>query len=815
MTEPAPSAPDLRVPARGLLVGFLALSPVVFWYGLVEPFEACKSALTQLTGIALVVLAMAAARGRSWAWAWAEARGLFSGPIGAAVLCGVVSAVVSTAFSLSPRTSLQGAPDSNMGLGSVLGLAALFAASRALCPDEAAAGQLLRAAAVGLALSCAYALVQALGQDPVRWAQTWEYRGWVRPFGTQGNPNYLAGHAVMVLPIVLWQARRAAEARRGGAVLAGAALALLAAFAVVVSLSRGALVAGVLAVLVLLGSWRTRVPRRRALALLLALASACLLVFFGPDNRLRTALLGRLHEPLHSPGRWPIWKGAVRLFASHPWAGSGLDTFGLAWPGVRTPEYWEVEWGFMPGKAHNDFLQALATQGVLGAAAYAMLPLALLAGAARAWRRGRRRGWVLLLASVALAFYVQNLVGFAVASTAGLLAVVAGMLAGLGGREEGSGTTALPGPGPGFLPAITWLGVLLVLVTLWQGGGWQEPWRLALLALALSWAAVAGLAANPGHSGSSLPRLLGMPPLRAWRPLVLPSLGGAALAWPLLSPLLGSASSFRAEGWMHRDPSTAFAYHERAVRLAPGSALLHERRARAYWRAASQQPAAPGRRELLLAGRESAETACRLEPLSAGAQADRARILFDMAREGLVEAGEILAAFDQALALDRCDCFVLADAARAAVTLGHLGECERYLEAGLSQHPGLGMLLAERGALELARGQLAEAERSLRQALRAGWFREQERFDRATLLLGMVLLRTGRAAEAMSRVEAVLERHRDWVPARLLRALCRERLGRRGEALGEFRRILQRHPDHEEARAGVARLARGEEAEGP
>src|SRR5262245_22132626 len=263
MTEPAPSAPDLRVPARGLLVGFLALSPVAFWYGLIEPFEACKSELTQLTGVALV-LAVAAARGRSWAWAWAAARALFSGPIGAAVLCGVVSAVVSTAFSLSPRTSLQGAPDSHMGLGSVLGLAALFAASRALSPDEAAAGQLLRAAAVGLALSCAYALVQALGQDPVRWAQTWEYRGWVRPFGTQGNPNYLAGHAVMALPIVLWQARRAAEARQGGAVLAGAALALLAATAVTISLSRGALVAGVLAVLVLLGSWRTLVPRRWA-----------------------------------------------------------------------------------------------------------------------------------------------------------------------------------------------------------------------------------------------------------------------------------------------------------------------------------------------------------------------------------------------------------------------------------------------------------------------------------------------------------------------------------------------------------------------
>lgn len=56
----------------------------------------------------------------------------------------------------------------------------------------------------------------------------------------------------------------------------------------------------------------------------------------------------------------------MQLFFDHPLTGSGLDTFGLARPGVLTPEYGEVEWGFVPGKAHNDFLHALADQGILG-----------------------------------------------------------------------------------------------------------------------------------------------------------------------------------------------------------------------------------------------------------------------------------------------------------------------------------------------------------------------------------------------------------------------------------------------------------------
>jgi O-antigen ligase len=675
MTDRSSSAPDLGAPAHGLLLGFLALSPAVFWYGLIEPFEASKSALTQLAAVGFIVLAVTAALGRSPAWTFTRLRGLFRGPVGVAVLCGVLSAIVSTAFSLSPRTSLQGALDSNMGLGSVLALAVLFAASRALCRGEAAAEQVCGAAAVGLGLSCAYALVQALGHDPVRWARTCDYGDWVRPSGTLGHPNYVAGHAVMVLPAVLWLIRRAVTTGNKGRALAGTALAVASILTVLLSLSRGAWLAGALAGLVLLAGWRIRVSGRRVLALAVVLLAPCLLFFAGPDNRLKTALLGRAREHVSSPGRWPIWKGAVRLFADRPCTGSGLDTFGLAWPGVRTPEYWEVEWGFMPVKAHNDFLQALATQGLPGAAAYAMLPAALLLGVDRAWRRGRDRAMV--LAGMAAAFYAQNLVGFAVAGTSALLAVVAGLIAGMEDREEE--VDAREGAATAAVRAAAWLGVLLVLASLWRGGA-AEEWRsLALVALALSWGAMLGLTACPGSaSGPDTPRT----PLLAWRPALLPSLGGAVVTWFVLAPLVASALSFLAEECLPGDTARALGCHEQAVRLASGYAFFHERRARALWHTATREPTPSESRELLLASKESIETACRLEPLSAPQHATRARILFDLARQGLAEPAEVLAAFDRALALDRCDWLVLADAAAAASALGHFAECERYLRAG-------------------------------------------------------------------------------------------------------------------------------------
>jgi tetratricopeptide (TPR) repeat protein len=321
------------------------------------------------------------------------------------------------------------------------------------------------------------------------------------------------------------------------------------------------------------------------------------------------------------------------------------------------------------------------------------------------------------------------------------------------------------------------------------------------------------LAAHPGGAGAGSGRESFAGLVRAWRPAVLPALGGSAAAWFLVSPLVGSSLSFQAEWWAHRDSQRAFSLHDRAVALAPGYAWLHERRAKALWRAADRQSTAAGSRDLLLASREGVETACRLEPLSARLHADRARILFDLARQGWGEAEAALAAFDRSLALDRCDWLVLADACRAASTLGRLAECDRYLAVGLAEQPRLGPLLAECGALELARGRLAGAERRLREALGAEWFGERERFDRAALLLGLVLLRTGRAEESARQARAVIDR-RDWAPAWLLYAHCREQSGNRKEALEAFRRVLDRRPGHEEARAGAARLA-GEQGRRP
>src|SRR5262249_15930334 len=147
--------------------------------------------------------------------------------------------------------------------------------------------------------------------------------------------------------------------------------------------------------------------------------------------RLRLAGLAELS------GRGACWQAAWRTFVAHPVCGSGLDTFGLAFPAYRTEPFRGPEWAMLASRAHNDFLEALATRGALGGLAYLLFPAALAHAGLRAWRK-RPSDRVLLLAGLAsaLAFYVAHLFGFAVAACSTLLMAVAGVLSRLGEDEE-------------------------------------------------------------------------------------------------------------------------------------------------------------------------------------------------------------------------------------------------------------------------------------------------------------------------------------------------------------------------------------------
>jgi tetratricopeptide (TPR) repeat protein len=66
-----------------------------------------------------------------------------------------------------------------------------------------------------------------------------------------------------------------------------------------------------------------------------------------------------------------VWGGAVELGKKYPWFGTGVETFAYSYYFVRSAEHnLTSEWDFIYNKAHNEYLNYLATTGFVGLAAY-------------------------------------------------------------------------------------------------------------------------------------------------------------------------------------------------------------------------------------------------------------------------------------------------------------------------------------------------------------------------------------------------------------------------------------------------------------
>jgi tetratricopeptide (TPR) repeat protein len=160
------------------------------------------------------------------------------------------------------------------------------------------------------------------------------------------------------------------------------------------TLSRGAWLAGVLAVIVALtAAWQGRsltIERQAGWTLVgVGLASALWIML-----AIRLPLYERVTEGIKSaalsgPARLEIAVAAVRLWRAHPWFGCGPDTFGLLFPGVQTPRFWSQEWIGVPGHAHSAVLQALATGGIIAIGAGVCWLVVMAAGL---WTALRGRG---------------------------------------------------------------------------------------------------------------------------------------------------------------------------------------------------------------------------------------------------------------------------------------------------------------------------------------------------------------------------------------------------------------------------------------
>lgn len=117
-----------------------------------------------------------------------------------------------------------------------------------------------------------------------------------------------------------------------------------------------------------------------------------------------------------------VWTGAVNIFRSFPIFGSGVETFGYSYYLFRPQEHNHTgEWDFLYNKAHNEYLNYLATTGIVGSLTYIILIATFEVVAIKTlfrspFNNGRLLGLGLL--SGFNANLAQNFFGFSVVPTA-------------------------------------------------------------------------------------------------------------------------------------------------------------------------------------------------------------------------------------------------------------------------------------------------------------------------------------------------------------------------------------------------------------
>ena len=361
---------------------------------------------------------------------------LFRTPLDVPIGLFLLSQIISTIFSLDTHVSIWGYYSRfNGGLLSIIAYVFLYYAFMANFFAKAEAGLLIvkRLILVSLfsgIIVALWGLPSHFGYDPTCylfrgtfdvscWTDAFQPR--VRIFSTLGQPDWLAAYLVILLPLLISlfiaSFKTIAESKDKFRILKKNILLLACCLLLVILFyadlvftdSRSGFIAFWVANIVLFaGIFLTRILERKIfLKCFLILVSLFFLFnFFNgfpvPQldkftlREVKTQLsqnqiaknkssLNKKEEKvkINEPSiiitdstkiRFIVWKGAIEAFKQNPIFGSGVETFAFTYYKYRPAEHNMIsEWDYLYNKAHNEYLNYLATTGIVGLGTYLLM----------------------------------------------------------------------------------------------------------------------------------------------------------------------------------------------------------------------------------------------------------------------------------------------------------------------------------------------------------------------------------------------------------------------------------------------------------
>ncbi|MFH0942561.1 MAG: O-antigen ligase family protein [Candidatus Beckwithbacteria bacterium] len=341
-------------------------------------------------------------------------------PFDLPLLLFLISQIVSTIFSIDPHTSVWGYYSRfHGGLLSTLSYITLYYAFVSnFSADKKIVNNCFKVILSTAAVVAGYAVLEHFGIDKTIWIQDVQNR----VFSTLGQPNWLAAYLLTIIPLAL-----AFSLKRPVRFL----YPILFFITLLFTKSRS----GFLGLAVSLLIFFILNLKTKKLYLLLAGLGLTALIIGTPFTPSLSQLLTNSFQPSQSIGlaqdlpasqaggskssdiRKVVWQGAVDIWKHYPFFGSGVETFAYSYYNFRPQAHNLLsEWDFLYNKAHNEFLNFLATTGIFGLTAYCLIILAFIVWTLKHLQTNR------LIFSALLAGYsglaVSNFLGFSVVPVA-------------------------------------------------------------------------------------------------------------------------------------------------------------------------------------------------------------------------------------------------------------------------------------------------------------------------------------------------------------------------------------------------------------
>jgi len=297
-----------------------------------------------------------------------------------------------------------------------------------------------------------YAVLQHFGIDKDIWVQDVQRR----VFSTFGQPNWLAAWLAAIIPLT-WVLAVKREKKR----YLWIAISTLLTFALFYTKSRSALLGLITAFLVFwgFGYFFTRNKKNikrsfNKVFLAIGFIVAALVVTVGTPwtpsaNQIllksdkEASSMPEVGTVLERGGtasseiRKIVWEGAIDIWKNYPLFGSGVETFAYSYYNFRPESHNLVsEWDYLYNKAHNEYLNFLATTGTIGLITYLVLIGAIFAQIAKNIKKDNALIHLSLIAGLS-SIVITNFFGFSVVSVAHLIFLFPAMSVGLMIKEEG------------------------------------------------------------------------------------------------------------------------------------------------------------------------------------------------------------------------------------------------------------------------------------------------------------------------------------------------------------------------------------------